>query len=89
MLRHIAKNVVASGLAHRCLIEAAYCIGVAEPVALRIDSDGDARELRAYVGRFPLNPNGIIEYLDLRRPIYRATAAGGHFGHAVLWEKVY
>jgi S-adenosylmethionine synthetase len=87
MLRHIAKNVVASGLAKHVLIEAAYCIGVAEPVALRIDSDGDARELREYVQGFPLTPGGIIDYLQLRKPIYRATAVGGHFGRGgVPWE---
>lgn len=89
MLRHIAKNVVASGRAKHCLIEAAYCIGVAEPVALRIDSDGDARELRDFVRGFPLTPRGIVDYLQLRRPIYKQTAVYGHFGKKGLsWEEI-
>jgi S-adenosylmethionine synthetase len=89
MLRHIAKNVVASGRAKHCLIEAAYCIGVAEPVALRIDSDGDARELRDFVRGFPLTPGGIVDYLQLRRPIYKQTAVYGHFGKKGLsWEEI-
>jgi len=90
MLRHIAKSVVASGRAKRCQLEAAYCIGVAEPVALYIDTFGTGKELdvEAYVRTFPLTPEGIVEYLDLRKPIYKQTACYGHFGNAAFpWEK--
>lgn len=63
--------------------------GVREPVALDIQSDGDRREVEEYVRTFPLTTNGIVEYLDLRRPIYRATAAYGHFGSGDFpWENV-
>lgn len=88
MLRHVAKNVVASGRATHCKIEAAYCIGVREPVSIDIESDGDRYEIEAYIRTFPLSTNGIIEYLDLRRPIYRATSCYGHFGSGFKgpWE---
>jgi S-adenosylmethionine synthetase len=90
MLRHIAKAVVSSGRAKRCQIEAAYCIGVADPVALHVETFGTglAFDVEAYVRTFPLTPEGIIEYLDLRRPIYRQTACYGHFGNAAFpWEQ--
>jgi S-adenosylmethionine synthetase len=90
MLRHIAKAVVSSGRAKRCQIEVAYCIGVAEPIAVQVDTfgTGQAFDIEAYVRTFPLTPEGIIEYLDLRRPIYRQTACYGHFGNNVFpWER--
>ena len=94
MARHIAKNIVASGLADRCEVQLAYAIGVAEPVSVRVDTEGtgrieDARICEIVREHFPLTPSGIINYLDLRRPIYRKTASGGHFGRAepeFTWE---
>ena len=94
MARHVAKNVVASGLAERCELQLAYAIGVSEPVSVHIDTFGtgraDGEQIRRIVQEmFPLTPSGIIEYLDLRRPIYRKTAAGGHFGRSepeFRWE---
>jgi len=85
MARYIAKNIVAAGLASRCEVQLAYAIGVAEPVSVHVDSQGTGRiddERLCEVARsfFPLTPQGIIKYLDLRRPIYCKTAAGGHFG---------
>ena len=94
MARHIAKNIVAADLADRILLQLAYAIGVAEPVSVSIDASGTEKVptdvLAAAVREvFPLTPNGIIEYLDLRRPIYRKTAAYGHFGRELpefKWE---
>ena len=95
MARYIAKNIVAAGLAKKCQIEVAYAIGVARPVSVLVDSFGtgavsDAR-LSELVNRcFDLRPAAIIERLDLRRPIYRQTAAYGHFGRGDLnlpWER--
>ena len=85
MARHVAKNIVASGLADRCEVQLAYAIGVSEPVSVRVDTEGtgkiaDAELTKLVRKHFPLSPRGIIEYLDLRRPIYRKTAWGGHFG---------
>ncbi len=85
MARHVAKNVVASGLADECEVQLAYAIGVADPVSVRIDSFGtgridDDRIASLVRDMFPLTPKGIISSLNLRRPIYRKTAAGGHFG---------
>ena len=85
MGRHIAKNLVAAGLADKVEVQLAYAIGVAEPVSVHVDSFGTApvsdRRLESVVREFfPLTPKGIIDYLDLRRPIYRQTAAYGHFG---------
>ena len=85
MARHVAKNIVAAGLAERCEVQLAYAIGVAEPVSVCIDTQGtgrvdDQRLCELAREMFPLTPGGIIKYLDLRRPIYRKTAAGGHFG---------
>ena len=94
MGRHIAKNVVAAGLARRCEVQVAYAIGVAEPVSVMVETFGtgavpDARIARAVREVFDLKPRSIIEYLDLLRPIYRRTAAYGHFGRtekAFTWE---
>ncbi|HVR28168.1 MAG TPA: methionine adenosyltransferase [Thermoanaerobaculia bacterium] len=92
MARHLAKNLVAAGLADRAEVQLAYAIGVAEPVSLHLDTFGTGRVfdrgLEALLrASFPLTPGGIIEYLDLRRPIYAPTAAYGHFGRAGFsWE---
>ena len=93
--RYIAKNIVAAGLARECEIELAYAIGVARPVSLLVDTKGtgivDDEMLSEIVGKaFDLRPSGIIKMLDLRRPIYRATAAFGHFGRTDVdlpWER--
>ncbi|MCX7164402.1 MAG: methionine adenosyltransferase [Rhodocyclales bacterium] len=95
MARYIAKNIVAAGLARRCLIQIAYAIGVAEPVSVMIDAQGTAgvpcEALEAAVKKvFRLTPDGIIAALDLARPIYRQTAAYGHFGRSDIdlsWER--
>ena len=94
MARYIAKNIVASGLAEKCLVQLAYAIGVAEPVSVFIDTDGtgmvgDNVLSQLVRDHFRLTPNGIIEDLNLRRPIYRKTAAYGHFGRLsdeFTWE---
>jgi S-adenosylmethionine synthetase len=85
MARHIAKNIVAAGLADKCEVQLAYAIGVAEPVSVLVETFGtgkvDAAQLSELVrANFKLTPKGIIESLNLRRPIYRKTAAYGHFG---------
>lgn len=93
MARYIAKNIVAAGLAEKCTVQLAYAIGVAEPVSVLIDTHGtgkvdEAKLSEAVRKNFSLNPKGIIEALDLRRPIYRETAAFGHFGRDNFsWEK--
>ena len=95
MARHVAKNIVAAGLADRCEVQLAYAIGVSEPVSVLVDSEGtgkvpDAKLCEVVRKVFPLTPSGIIKYLDLRRPIYRKTASGGHFGRnepEFTWEK--
>jgi S-adenosylmethionine synthetase len=95
MARYVAKNVVASGLAEKCLVQLAYAIGVAEPVSVLIDSSGtgkvsDERLSEIVRNHFKLTPKGIIETLNLRRPIYRKTAAFGHFGRTepeFTWEQ--
>ncbi len=95
MARHVAKNLVAAGLAERVAVQLAYAIGVAEPVSVHVDTFGTGlvsdRDLERLVREdFPLTPGGIIDYLDLRRPIYRETAAYGHFGRSgdgFTWEK--
>ncbi len=94
MGRYIAKNLVASGYAERALVQVAYAIGVAEPVSVMVDSYGtgkvsDERLTECVRALFPLTPNGLIAHLDLRRPIYKATAAHGHFGrNGFPWEQV-
>jgi len=93
MARHVAKNIVAAGLADRCEVQLAYAIGVSEPVSVHVDTEGtgkvdDERLCELVRETFPLTPRGIIEYLDLRRPMFRRTAAGGHFGREEFaWEK--
>jgi S-adenosylmethionine synthetase len=94
MARYAAKNVVAAGLAEKCLVQLAYAIGVADPVSVLVDTKGTGRLSEARISslirdHFQLTPQGIIEDLRLRRPIYKATAAYGHFGRegeAFTWE---
>jgi S-adenosylmethionine synthetase len=94
MARYVAKNVVAAGLADRCEVQLAYAIGVAEPVSVLVDPFGTGKvsseKLQEVVrANFKLTPKGIIESLNLRRPIYRKTAAYGHFGRPdpdFTWE---
>ena len=96
MARYAAKNLVAAGLARRLEVQLAYAIGVAEPVSIMVDTFGtglvDEEQLVELIrSHFPLTPRGIIEALDLRRPIYRKTAAYGHFGRPepeFTWERV-
>ena len=91
--RHVAKNLVASGLCDRCEVQVAYAIGVAEPVSIMVDTFGTGKvsdeKLTSLVRKhFDLTPKGIIESLKLRRPIYQKTAAYGHFGRSEFaWEK--
>jgi len=95
MARYIAKNLVAAGLCEKCEVQLAYAIGVAEPVSVMVDSGGTGRipdeEMQKLVRKhFELTPAGIIKSLDLRRPIYRKTAAYGHFGRSdpdFTWER--
>jgi S-adenosylmethionine synthetase len=95
MARYVAKNIVAAGLAERCEIQLAYAIGVSEPVSVHVDTQGTGQIPDSLIGElvrrnFALNPSGIIKHLDLRRPIYRKTASGGHFGRSepeFTWEK--
>jgi S-adenosylmethionine synthetase len=92
MARHVAKTIVAAGLADRCEVQLAYAIGVSAPVSVRVDTEGTGKVSDEALCKlasefFPLTPRGIIDYLDLRRPIYRRTAAGGHFGRdGFSWE---
>lgn len=92
--RHIAKNIVAAGLADECLVQLAYAIGVVEPVSIAVNTYGTGKksdeELAELVSRtFDCTPKGIIERFDLLRPIYRPTAAYGHFGRSEFpWEKL-
>ena len=95
MSRNIAKNIVAAGLAEKVELQLAYAIGVPEPVSIMADTMGtgkvdEGRIVNAIREIFPLTPKGIIEYLDLRRPIYKKTAAYGHFGRnepEFSWER--
>ncbi len=95
MARHIAKNIVAARLADVCEVQLAYAIGMAEPVSVLVSSEHTARvdedKLEKLVrDHFPLTPSGIVDYLKLKRPIYRETAAHGHFGRhgaGFTWEK--
>jgi S-adenosylmethionine synthetase len=95
MARYIAKNIVAAGLAQRCEVQLAYAIGVADPVSVMVNTFGTGTvpetELTDLVREnFPLTPKGIIDHLNLRRPIYKKTAAFGHFGRkedSFSWEK--
>ncbi len=95
MARYIAKNIVAAGLADRLEIQIAYCIGLAEPVSLMVDSYGTAKvsedKIKELIrAHFPLTPKGMIRHLDLLRPIFQKTAAYGHFGRTeeeFTWER--
>jgi S-adenosylmethionine synthetase len=97
MARYIAKNIVAAELAERCEVQLAYAIGVADPVSVMVDCFGtgkidDVALSQIVRDAFPLTPKGIIEHLDLRRPIFKATAAYGHFGRtedSFSWEKTH
>jgi S-adenosylmethionine synthetase len=94
MARYIAKNIVGAGLADRCLVQLAYAIGVAEPVSVLVETNGTGRVSEARLAtlireHFNLTPQGIIQDLQLRKPIYRQTAAYGHFGRTLTgftWE---
>ncbi len=95
MARYVAKNIVAAGLADRCLVQLAYAIGVVDPVSVAIETNGSSRLSESHLSKlvrdhFDLTPRGIIAELNLRRPIYKATAAYGHFGreeNGFTWEK--
>ena len=95
MARHVAKNVVAAGLADRAQVQVAYAIGVADPVSIMVDTFGTGKvpnsKLEQMIRRhFDFTPAGIIKYLDLRRPFYKKTAAYGHFGRSepeFAWER--
>jgi S-adenosylmethionine synthetase len=92
--RHVAKNIVASDLAEQCLVQVAYAIGIAEPVSIHVNTYGtgkvdDAQLAEAISKTFDMTPAGIIRRFDLKRPIYRQTAAYGHFGREEFpWEKL-
>ena len=96
MARHVAKNIVAAGLAERAQIQVAYAIGVAEPVSVMVETFGTGKVPNTVLERlvrrhFDFTPAGIIKYLDLRRPIYKKTAAYGHFGRSdadFSWERI-
>jgi len=93
--RYVAKNIVAAGLADRCEIQVSYAIGVAEPTSISVNTFGtskldDETIVKLIRAHFDLRPRGLIRMLDLKRPIYRATAAYGHFGrteHEFTWER--
>jgi S-adenosylmethionine synthetase len=95
MARYIAKNIVAAGLARKAEVQLAYAIGVAEPVSVMVDAFGTETVPEEKITKlirefFSLTPKGIIEALDLRRPIYKPTAAYGHFGRTgpgFTWER--
>ncbi len=95
MARYVAKNIVAAGLAHKCEVQIAYAIGVAEPISVMVETFGTGKipeeEIEARIRKnLDMRPAGIIEILDLKRPIYHKTAAYGHFGRndpAFTWER--
>ena len=95
MARYIAKNIVAADLAERCEVKLAYAIGVTEPVSVHVDTEGtgtvsDDQLVQLVREHFPLTPGGIIDHLQLRRPVFKDTTAGGHFGRdgdGFTWEK--
>jgi S-adenosylmethionine synthetase len=94
MCRYIAKNIVAAGIARKCEIQLAYAIGIAEPVSIAIDTFNtglvdDSRIVRAVHEVFDCTPKAMIEVLNLRKPIYKSTAAYGHFGrNEFSWERI-
>jgi S-adenosylmethionine synthetase len=93
--RYVAKNIVAAGIANRCEIQVSYAIGVAEPTSISINTFntgklGDDEIVRLVRENFDLRPQGVIDMLDLKRPIYQATSAYGHFGREeenFTWER--
>ena len=94
--RHIAKNIVAAGIADKCQVQLAYAIGVAHPVSIRVDTYGTGKYAEnkicdAVESVYDLTPRGIINWLDLRKPVYKNTSAYGHFGNVIgeerTWEK--
>lgn len=95
--RYVAKSMVANGLAHRCLIQVSYAIGLADPLSIHVDSYGTVKEgltdddlIRIVKNNFCFRPGAIIKELDLKRPIYQKTAAFGHFGRTdkdFTWEQ--
>jgi S-adenosylmethionine synthetase len=95
MMRHVAKNIVAAGIADTCEIQISYAIGVAEPISINVNTYGTGKVDNGTIEKivrdnFDFRPAAIIEYLDLRRPIYKKTAAYGHFGREIpefTWEK--
>ena len=94
MARYVAKNIVAARLADECLVQLAYCIGLVDPVSVMVNTYGTGKladeDLAQLVRKvFPLSPHGIIDHLHLREPVYRNTAAYGHFGrNEFTWEQV-
>ncbi|MEE9232518.1 MAG: methionine adenosyltransferase domain-containing protein, partial [Nitrospirales bacterium] len=95
MARYIAKNIVAAKLADKCEVQLAYAIGVPEPVSILVNAKGTEKVPIEMIDKlvrrhFPMTPRGIIDHLKLRRPIYKQTAAYGHFGRSepeFTWEK--
>ena len=94
MARYVAKNIVAAQLAQECLVQFGYCIGLVDPVSVMVNTYGTGKlpdEALSKLVRqaFPLSPRGIIDHLNLRKPVYRQTAAYGHFGRPEFaWERV-
>ena len=96
MARHVAKNIVASGMAEKCEVQIAYTIGKAKPVSFMIDTSGTYKippdEItRIAMEHFDLRPKAIIQYLELLKPIYKQTACYGHFGRnepGFTWERI-
>lgn len=94
MLRHIAKNIVANGYAKKCEIQISYAIGVEEPISIHVstfgtESKSEEELIKIIKDKFNLTPRGIIEYLNLKDPIYTKTTNYGHFGKKYLpWEKI-
>ena len=94
MLRHIAKNIVANGYAEKCEIQVAYAIGMEEPLSIYVNTFGTGKKsdeeiVKIIKEKFDLTPEGIINYLNLRKPIYAQTTNYGHFGKENLpWERI-
>ena len=94
MLRHIAKNIVANGYAQKCEIQVAYAIGMKEPLSICVNTFGTSEKteeelVQIIKDKFDLTPEGIINYLELRNPIYSETTNYGHFGKKDLpWERI-
>lgn len=84
--RHIACEVIRKELATRCEIQLSYCIGKAQPTSIRVETDGDEKEILSFIESFDLTPNGIITQLDLKKPVFQQTASYGHFGRGFSWD---